>query len=177
MVAKAALRALIVTELGANQSQAGWTGHGIVISRNQFSLTAKQREDVQGIGDAHGCHTCLTRLNVDRDQPWIADHIPPTELSAFAVKAYMPKTWDGQTRLYPQCHQCSHKQSAIVKSLKGKKAVTTPFNRRLISNRSADPAKCIFSTGPKVMANEGMAIQAIGRKHGCHSCGTSDVAP
>jgi hypothetical protein len=80
------------------------------------------KADVNEIGRQHGCHTCNTRLEIDRDQPWIGDHFPPTELKGHARKALAELSGDtsftGNTQLlFPQCHACSGQQSALVRKL------------------------------------------------------------
>jgi hypothetical protein len=169
---KATVKRLIEEELERNASDAGWKGKGVSVGLTTFSLTADLRAQVQAIGDVHGCHTCKTRLEIDRDQPWVGDHIPPTELSVANKKSIRPE-WDSGTYLFPQCHECSYAQSAVVRSLNGGKnyADLDAKEKRLIgSGKRFNLNKCVPSSGPKVTPTEGQQIQVLGSKNGCHSC-------
>ena len=175
MSSQAYITSLITQELNRNKTNPGWRGHGIDVRRNQFSLTPDLREQVQEIGRQHGCHTCLTRLEIDSDQPWVGDHIPPTKLTARDKAKIMGPSWRGKTYLYPQCHECSHQQSAIVDALKRGRMRFETLKRRqkeLIGAVRTDGADRVRSSGPKVTADEAQAIQDVGVREGCHSCGT-----
>ncbi len=175
MPKKEIVKALIEKELQRNTSDAGWGGHGISISLMQFSLTESLRQQVQAIGDLHGCHTCLSRLEIDRDQPWVGDHIPPTELPWGIKKSVMGKDWADDTHLFPQCHECSHQQSTLVRNLKNgskKYSDLSASEKNLIGFGRLRLKNKIESSGPKVTADEGFRIQELGKKHGCHSCKT-----
>src|SRR5450432_1138344 len=181
------LKALLVEEIKANTSRADWKGHGVPVKFTQFSLTAKMRADVNAIGQEFGCHTCPARLEIDRDQPWVGDHFPPTELALHARKALAEllddKLFLGSTQLlFPQCQECSNRQAgivrrlnlmtyaAIVEWLKGDDDELIDV-QMLTSGVSAvkKGRTCITSTGPKVTSNEGIRIQTIGSTLGCHS--------
>lgn len=118
MASPAYVTNLITDELNRNKTNPGWRGHGIVVRRNQFSLIPDLREQIQEIGRIHGCHTGLCHVNIDQDQPWVGGYVPPTKLTARDRAKVMGPCWRGKTYLYPQCHECSHKQSAIVDALK-----------------------------------------------------------
>lgn len=176
MPRKEVVKKLIEDELARNTTKPGWQGKGIIIDLSQFSLTADLREQVQEQGKDFGCHTCITHLETDKDQPWVGDHIPPTELAWGDKKSVMGKDWDESTYLFPQCHECSHKQSAVVRNLKNKTrkyADLTAGEKKLIGfGRLRLKGKYIDSSGPKVTATEGDQIQQLGVRNGCHSCGT-----
>ncbi len=175
MPKKEVVKKLIEDELARNDSKPGWKGKGITIDLMQFSLTPDLRALVQEQGNNFGCHTCLTHLETDKNQPWVGDHIPPTQLSWGDKKIVMGKGWDESTYLFPQCHECSHKQSAVVRDLKnGAKEYTdlTASQKKLIgSGRLRMKGKYIDSSGAKVTATEGLQIQQLGVRNGCHSCG------
>src|SRR5450631_3437969 len=52
----------------------------VFIKTTQFKALPAQRELIQVSGEAYGCHTCLTKISADRNQPWTGDHNPPTNL-------------------------------------------------------------------------------------------------
>lgn len=176
MLTRSELKKLIEEELKRNKSAPTWQGKGYPIARNQWGLDASMREEVNDQGVKHGCHTCLTKLEVDSDQPWIGDHIPPTELKYLQCMSLMSKDWDGERYLFPQCHTCSGKQSALVRALKnGKKQLSdlTATEKKLLGKgyRFNSTKKCVESSGPKVTQTEGVLVQDIGSRSGCHSCG------
>ena len=176
-VAKSDLKERIEEELAKNETKKGWKGAPVEIRRNTFGLNKALRGEVQNEGLAHGCHTCLTHVEVDADQPWIGDHIPPTELDAAVRKKYdLPKVGTF-AKLFPQCHECSSEQSGLVKRLNsmGPKALANfdiDDNECLLGGGDKKTTKyCIDSTGPKVSTAEGQDIQRLGKANGCHSCG------
>jgi hypothetical protein len=61
-----------------------WKGVGVKVNRMDMTATDSQRTLVDSIGQNHGCHSCLTKVKSDKNQPWIGDHQPPTELNATA---------------------------------------------------------------------------------------------
>jgi hypothetical protein len=172
------LREAIEEEMARNTSKQGWKGEGVPIKRNTFSLTPLLRAKVQNVGLKHGCHTCLTVLKVDADQPWIGDHIPPTELSNPARKAFGLEKKGSFAKLYPQCDSCSSLQSAFVRKLNGMSSkALEKFDAGddiffLIGGQPESPTYYVDSTGPKVSPGQGQDIQKLGQAHGCHTCGS-----
>lgn len=178
---------LLVEEIKSNQSRGDWKGKGVVVSFNQFSLTPKMKSDCNEQGTVHGCHTCDSHVEVDKDQPWVGDHFPPTELKAHACKAlaelFGSKLLVSQKQiLRPQCNDCSNQQAALVRKLNnmttseimnwlGKDEGELFWTLCLI--QGAEPPSvgknCIFSSGPKVSETEGKQIQILGIRDGCHS--------
>jgi hypothetical protein len=188
------LKRLLEDEIASNQSHPAWSGSGVAVRFNQFSLTAKMKADVNEIGVLHGCHTCNTRLEIDRDQPWIGDHFPPTELRKHARAALQELSGDdlftsGRQVLFPQCHVCSSQQAALVRKLNtmtGSEIVKwlksdedelfEVLNLTLGWMKVKKGRTCIAATGPVVTAVEGQRIQIIGVKLGCHSNPDHEVA-
>ena len=111
----------IMRELERSGSHRRWTGAAdtdlqpdLNLDFRAYRLAASSaaKEAVQVIGQTHGCHTCLTKLANDTDQPWIGDHCPPTELDPF-VRRLLGIDDYADTHLFPQCHDCSQQQSAV----------------------------------------------------------------
>jgi hypothetical protein len=141
------------------------------------------RAQVQDLGRSYGCHSCGKKIAKDKNQPWIGDHIPPTELSPLAQQTL---GCDSTTYLFPQCDTCAHNQSALVRDLNRQDrtgladyvANGAPDSHLVLGERTPDPldgtngrtANCVFSTGPRVKANEGLDIQGMGTRQGCHTC-------
>jgi hypothetical protein len=191
---EAELKKLLEDEIASNESHPLWGGRGIVVRFNQFSLTPKMKADVNEIGRQYGCHTCNTRLENDRDQPWIGDHFPPTELKGHARKALAELSGDtsftGSSQvLFPQCHACSGQQSALVRKLNTMNYSDILRWLRADENELSDALHltsgwtrmqkgqtCIPASGPIVSAVEGQRIQIIGAEKGCHSHPDHDVA-
>lgn len=173
MLNKDDLKQLILAEL--NQTKPSWRGKGIPIKLTQFGLSKKLRDLVNEQGYNHGCHTCLTRVEADSDQPWVGDHIPPTELANKYCLELLPK-WDYNRYLFPQCHQCSAKQSGIVKSVQngmGLGSLDSEELKLLGKDRDIKVGQnCIKSSGPKVSDPEGKQIQNLGIQQGCKTCST-----
>lgn len=168
------VKRLIKVEL--NQTHKNWKGTAVPLIEglSVFGTNQLLRSEVNKVGRIHGCHQCLTVLATDTDQPWIGDHIPPTELSSRVREAYgLPDT----TRLLPSCWSCSSKQAAFVKSLNA-----TPtdelqdwdgdevlnMHRMIHGGETTRPV--IPSHGPKVNATQGLQVQANGTIDGCHIC-------
>ncbi len=164
---KKRLKRLIEAQL--NQTHRHWTGTGLKIRRNQFSLRPDQRVHVQGIGKVHGCHTCRTKLESDKNQPWVGDHIPPTNLSSSAKLAQKCRK---EVYLFPSCHSCSNQQAALVRQLKNNptKKLTARERKMIHGGRKSD--RGIRTYGTKVSVYEGVLIQDLGEREGCHICGT-----
>ena len=175
------LKLLILKELEENATNQKWAlarikqgSDDIEIDRTDFSLTSKLREDVQGQGNKLGCHTCGTRLEIDDDQPWIGDHVPPTNLKDEIKWEIMGKKWDKRTHLFPQCDRCSNEQSALVSAVNGGKQLDklTPRELSLLGYKAKiqPNVTCVHTTGTKVSRVEGDQIQKMGIEHGCRTC-------
>lgn len=154
-----------------------WKGYGVAATRMQMVATESQREEVNGIGALHGCHSCLTMVDTDKNQPWIGDHQPPTELSARARTALgLPgEVYDGTVKLRPQCDVCSVSQAGTVKRINTEVAGGAAPNLNALGNRLLGVTaplhrRCIDASSARVSAPEGLAIQRLGEAHGCHSC-------
>ncbi|NMO18639.1 hypothetical protein HPC49_12445 [Pyxidicoccus fallax] len=169
------LREFIEEELARNTTHHKWRGKGIPIRRTSWYTNA-HRSDIQEIGKKYGCHTCLSKLHKDRDQPWVGDHIPPTSLSK---NLRLTLSVDlNPTVLFPQCHDCSSRQASLIKGLNAMRAGdalkflnNNPDEKCFILGvRDPIPGNCVSSSGPKVTSNEGQEIQKIGSKQGCHTC-------
>lgn len=172
-------------------SNQDWKGKAVVISRYENPVIDANKALVAIQGNAHGCHTCLTHIAADFTQPWIGDHIPPTELKKAVITKLEDTRWfkphrdDGKRIvqvLFPQCDACAIKQSRLVKMLND-----SPDKGGAIKNLDADEEKllgggtrisfyqnqtCILSSSARVSAAEGLIIQKLGQDAGCHSCGT-----
>lgn len=140
------------------------------IRRNQVKIPDAIRKAVNVTGGQFGCHTCLTLIKNDRNQPWIGDHIPPTQLKQSARTHYGCSV---NTVLFPQCDDCASAQSTLVRRLnscKGQFPMLTPRQKKLIKG-GMSLNKSIPATGPKVTQGQGLIIQSLGVRNGCHSCG------
>ena len=63
-------------------------------------FTPGERQQVNDIGNATGCHTCGATSPGTKSGNWVPDHQPPSSQN----------TDGGQQRLYPQCVSCSRTQ-------------------------------------------------------------------
>ncbi|HEV2498810.1 MAG TPA: hypothetical protein VGY31_04425 [Terriglobia bacterium] len=167
------LKMLILAQL--DQTLDDWTGSGLEINSNDYSLTQSQRNHVQNVGKEHGCHTCGTRVDKDKNQPWIGDHIPPWELSDKVRKD--AGVYGDKTYLFPQCDECAHSQSFYVKMLNAGietwGAMVKSDKPLIVGGWKASPEKnCVETNAKKVSAAQGIFIQGVGEKKGCHSCGS-----
>lgn len=170
---KKLLKSKIQAEL--NQTNKKWKGtkkiHRIV--RNQSRISKPIRTAVNTTGTNFGCHTCLSLIHNDKNQPWIGDHIPPTNLSNSARNFY---NCSDNTVLYPQCDVCASQQSTLVLKLNRLSGQNFPAltdkEKKLINGKVPKTTKnCIPSSSTVVTSGEGIAIQALGERYGCHSCG------
>ena len=167
---KEILEKKILAELG--QTHKSWMGPKMLnrIKRNQAKISKATRDSVNNTGSQFGCHTCLSSIKTDRNQPWIGDHIPPTKLSNAARRNY---NCPNNTVLYPQCDTCASLQSALVLKLNRMKSGNFPalsaHEKKLILGGTPKNGR-ISSSNTVVTAGEGIAIQALGVKNGCHSC-------
>ena len=185
-------------ELQQSGSDSRWGGAADTANQPDLNLDVRSyrmpashaaKQAVQVIGAAHGCHTCLTSLAIDRDQPWIGDHCPPTELDGQALNLLGINT--AETYLFPQCHDCSQRQAALTSqisrcsNLQRKTQVInnlTPFEQSLFTGTKTPIRKgrkgwnCLVATSTVVKDPEGIDIQLLGRtpgpRGGCHTCGT-----
>ena len=168
------LKRQILNEL--DQTDEDWPGGdaGVLITRTTFALNTNLRLQTQALGALHGCHTCLVDLDTDSDQPWIGDHIPPTNLRPAARRVLGCDRWP--TVLFPQCDECASEQSALVRALNSNpdRVLTAGERRLVLGGRSRTRGGfCIQASGPRVSSNEGIRIQALGLRNGCHSCRTA----
>lgn len=178
---------LLVEEIKNNTSRGDWKGKGVVISFNQFSLTSKMKSDCNEQGTAFGCHTCPSHVEIDKDQPWVGDHFPPTELKDYA-RAALDKLFGTKLLvstkkqiLRPQCNDCSNQQAALVRKLNNMTASEimkwlekdeAELQWVLCLIQGVEPpnnGNCIMASGAKVSDSEGKAIQLLGVRDGCHS--------
>jgi hypothetical protein len=156
-----------------------WKGEGVDVGRQQLTATDGQCRQVNKIGKKHGCHTCLTRVATDKNQPWIGDHQPPTSLSAKerAALGLAVAVYDGTVKLFPQCDVCSVTQAVTVKRiqaeiLRGLQPNLNALGKRLLGIQKPKHTHSIYASSPKVSDAEGQSIQRLGIVHGCHSCGS-----
>lgn len=173
------LRTLIEKQL--DQTCKGWKNSAppVRIPGNQFDTKDDQRASIQAIGAKSGCHTCGFYLNADNNQPWVADHNPPTNLSDAAKKALWPKGMPSLV-LMPQCDRCAREQATLVKALNGMSATQVAKykfkgnEKKLILGGVPlrTPKYCLSTAGTKATDSEGKAIQALGILNKCHSCGS-----
>jgi hypothetical protein len=145
----------------------------VFIKGNQFKALPEQRETIQSAGETYGCHTCLTKIAADRNQPWTGDHNPPTKLT-LSVKKDLFEDWDGKkTSLLAQCDKCSTRQASLVKDLnvqekpsKYLKSLSEVERKIILGGREGE----IIASGASVTPPQGLAIQKEGIAVGCHSC-------
>lgn len=183
---EAALKKLILDELDKNDTRPQWlraqTKQGfdpISIERSDFSLTAELRQETQGQGKTLGCHTCPARLEIDPDQPWTADHTPPTRLRLELKRVVMASVahWDGHTYLFPQCDRCRIEQGPLVEALNSGQKTFNALSlreKRLFGHgiKIKPNVNCIRSYSDVVPPPAGRRIQEFGIENGCHSCGS-----
>lgn len=172
------LKARLLDEM--DPSRADWGGTPVEIDRYEDPVSPDHKLAVQAQGATFGCHSHdqFIRLELDTDQPWIGDHIPPTQLSLAARKALGVQ--DKVTVLFAQCDLCAELQSELVRRLNAlsgtalTQAVSglTAHQKKLLVG-GLDASTCsVPSSGPKVSSGEGSQVQNLGDTHGgCHSCG------
>lgn len=171
-----ALKQTLLDEL--DQTDPAWSGAAVAIDRYEDPVNSSHKTSVQAQGATHGCHTCRTVVKLDHDQPWIGDHIPPTELSPAALRvlgyAHPPQP---ARRLYAQCDRCAEKQSILVRRLNLLKDAALANEIASLSVKQMAMLKGGVgknntpSQGPRVSAAEGDIVQNIGVNDGCHCCG------
>ena len=124
--------------------------------------SSAQRRTIERIGRMAGCHTCGSRMLIDRSKSssvnFIADHMPPNA----AVKQ-MNERWFrrmvGRTKsqsFYPQCVKCSNKQGGILAAAVNKlNASSTP-----VFFRGRRPSINLMSAGGGRLAhNHGLRLR------------------
>lgn len=181
---KKKLKKRILAELGGSHRR--WYGHDypdlrLIIDRRHLYVQEWQRYQVQLLGEAFGCHTCQTYLDTDKNQPWIGDHIPPTELKCRPLVAQDLGWDDDEQVLFPQCDECAVQQASLVKrlntyskqeALRRAKLLVGTERKLIFGGRDARlNQNCVAATGSKVTSNQGHSIQTMGGQDGCHSCG------
>ena len=187
---------MIQREIGRSASHSQWGGETDTTARPDlnpdffhygFPAGGPAKVAVQVVGATHGCHSCRTKLAIDKDQPWVGDHCPPTALGPTARGLL---NCDTTTYLFPQCHNCSQQQSALVSEFsrcRRSAEIQTlidglkPFSLNLLNgtktaHTSGIEWNCLLASGPTVKPNEGLDIQqlgaTLGRRGGCHTCGS-----
>jgi len=176
---------------GEYYTDPGWTGKSVEVDRGDnnpeaYAASAQTREAVNSIGAAHGCHQCLTHVEVDENQTWIGDHIPPTALDGTNAEKAVVKTCGlPERRLLPQCQGCMRKQPAVVAQVKSmsqaemvewlKRNAKTVDGRMIFggwgTKTSGKDQTWVETSGAEVTATQSAKIQPIGKMLGCHSCG------
>lgn len=161
----------------------GWRGDQTSIARHENPVSKDNKRKVRIQGNKHGCHTCLTKIAIDHTQPWIGDHIPPTALPEQfkdMLRDNYPRMSRG-TVLYPQCDSCATEQSSLVRAIQAETAMQWTARISAMANTKAERlltggrrhvGNSTIATGPAVSKGQSQDIQALGRKKGCHSCGT-----
>ncbi|MEM0923754.1 MAG: hypothetical protein AAGI13_11970 [Pseudomonadota bacterium] len=151
----------------------GWIGWPVKLGGDDFPkpVSRSQKNEINIIGMTYGCHTC----HGIADGPFIADHIPPRNLSPTLVKAYWP-SWNGNYRFFPHCNKCSALQSKLVRSIKRASKAGNPLpplNNAKLQSFIMDQRAALSITGQKGNSKKAQkeAIQKLGMSKGCHSCG------
>jgi hypothetical protein len=176
-IEKAHLLKMITGVLSGTDSK--WLGSGVPAGRFDF-YTDEVREKIQEEGVKNGCHSCNMKLSEDRNQPWVGDHIPPTDLD---VGLKMVLNLPVKVHLFPQCHECSNFQAWLVKTLNSKCTKSVSEAEKFLEEdkkrlpyikggKEIRPEYCIESTQTYVTPTEGRFIQALGETNGCHTCNT-----
>jgi RHS repeat-associated protein len=74
--------------------------------------TAAQQRAINEMGEAHGCHTCGTKMPGTKSGNWVGDHQPSTAVNP-----------PGNPQVYrPQCQLCSWSQGGQVRAAQAKAA-------------------------------------------------------
>lgn len=152
---------------------------------NRFQANYTERELIQNMGEAYGCHTCNKKIE-DTPQGFIVDHIPPKEIAG-------PK---GVFRFFPHCDTCASLQARwardadhqIIKVIRTKVGIRASkanleaaaeglkklglakMDIKLICG--GDYAASIpghYGSPNKIQREQ---VGSKGASHGCHSCGT-----
>lgn len=148
---------------------------GVPLPHVNFKADHTHKALVNKLGKSVGCHTCLSMVHLDKNQPWVGDHCPPTELKDAAYLHYSGAASVPGRRLYPQCHECSGQQAALVRQINSCRGVYPKLSadeKKLILGNGKWSHGSVASSGPNVSTSEGLQIQALGVSHGCHTCGS-----
>jgi hypothetical protein len=157
---------------------------------SQWVATYTQRQLIQKMGEAYGCHTCNTKL-ADGEQWFIVDHIPPRGL-------FPTRTRTHYFSFFPHCDRCASEQATLVRQIRDglfPKAMTyallewrgrrqTSFLTKVRDALKNSPLKqkqtWLLAGGPQSKYMEGhgnppssrdsAALNAWAKK--CHSCGS-----
>jgi hypothetical protein len=78
-----------------------------VVSSGPGKITAAERQALQPIGDANGCHSCGATTSGTKSGNWVGDHQPVSS----GVPAGTPQV------LYPHCITCSNTQGLWIINL------------------------------------------------------------
>jgi len=149
---------------------------GAAVDTSPFGQpTEDERLFVNNQGAIHGCHTCLTHLATDTNQPWIGDHIPPTRLADGVKRAYGLE--NEQVRLLPSCSECSSQQSALVNRLNmeyhlgGLTAFDAldEYEQFMLTGGYTSQGE-LKSRTARVNKTQGLTVQKNGSVDGCHIC-------
>ena len=77
--------------------------------------SASDKADARSYGMSYGCHSCLKPPSAK----WIADHIPPKELSPAQLTGLgFPVAGRIAYRFFPHCEKCASDQASLVKQIK-----------------------------------------------------------
>jgi hypothetical protein len=158
-----------------------WPGRNLanppVASVTDVHAHSHLHDAAQALGESHGCHSCLTQIANDKDQPWGADHTPPTGLSPGAREALgFPEEQYGGARsvkLYPQCNACQARQPEVIRRLNADPANLKECDEKLIGLlHHKRGAGSVNASGRGVSTIESLLVKDLGKRDGCHSCGT-----
>lgn len=170
-------------------------GSEVPTTRNRFVANETERNLIQQLGNAYGCHTCDQMIQ-NTPPRFIVDHIPPREMMGSI-------NYSCQYRFFPHCDSCASEQSALVRRYA---SAHTPQDRKI---RDAVRRGCALPTESHLIATkvrlqalgihdikqrkllcggrfnrsiagrygdpsgaERQAVNLRGRAYGCHSCGT-----
>jgi hypothetical protein len=82
-----------------------FAGESIDARSPDKDFTSEEREAIDAIGSATGCHTCGTKDPGTKSGHFIPDHQPPSALNPSG----------SQQKLYPHCLNCSRSQGGQVR--------------------------------------------------------------
>lgn len=156
----------------ANQaSKAGWGGRGIALGGNAPPRrpTKEQKKKARMQGSLNGCHSCGKKPNA----PWIADHIPPKELTLAQITALgiALAGYKISYRFFPHCETCATRQAQLVKKIISGTVNAGNFPMADL-NLILDPRDALSISGRKTKASKAqkLTIQGKGEANGCHTC-------
>ena len=91
---------------GDNTLEPGpYAGDSIPARGPNRDFTEEERDSINEIGDATGCHTCGSSEPGTKGGNWVPDHQPPNSLNPD----------DKPQRLYPHCLSCSRRQGGQIR--------------------------------------------------------------